>query len=106
MANRALLAKVARATTQRRELGNAEYLKPVYISAPKITSSELAVLCAGVKVTRLTKSRTVTKKLIYGREVITSEREVSSAQYARGARKAKGAGTCERRLWIGKPPRI
>ena len=82
MANRALQAKVVRATTQRRELGNAEYLKPVYVSAPKITSAELAVLCAGVKVTRCERS---------GHQSGTWR---------------KRSGTCERRLWIGKPPRI
>jgi len=82
MANRALQAKVERATTQRRELGNAEYLKPDYISAPKITSAELAVLCAGVKVTR-----------------------VERTGYKSGTWN-KRPGTCERRLWIGKPPRI
>ena len=82
MANRALLAKVARATTQRRELGNAEYLKPAYISAPKITREELATLCAGVKVTR-----------------------VELTGHKSGTWR-KRAGTCERRLWIGKPPRI
>jgi hypothetical protein len=86
MANRALLAKVERATTQKRELGNAEYLKPDYISAPKITSAELIELCRGVKVTKIVPTK---------------------CMYARGARTwNKRAGTCERRLWIGKPPRI
>lgn len=53
MANRALLAKAARAVTQRRELGNAEYLKPFYVSAPRIARSELATLCEGVAVRRV-----------------------------------------------------
>jgi len=82
MANRAIAAKAARATTQRRELGNAEYLKPAYISAPKITREELNRLCAGVVVTR-----------------------VERKGYKSGTWR-KRAGTCERRLWIGKPPRI
>jgi len=82
MANRAIAAKAARATTQRRELGNAEYLKPAYISAPKITSAELIELCRGVVVTR-----------------------VERTGYKTGTWN-KRAGTCERRLWIGKPPRI
>lgn len=53
MANRALLAKAARAVEQRRELGNAEYLKPAYVSAFRISRNELAQLCDGVMVTKV-----------------------------------------------------
>lgn len=78
MANRAMALKVERARNQRIELGNQEYFKPDYILAPKITHEELARLCDGVKVKRC---------------------EVG---YARGSRKPKGAGVCERSHWIGK----
>lgn len=50
MANRAMAAKVERARLQRIELGNAEYLKPMYVGSVKMDRQELATLCAGVAV--------------------------------------------------------
>ena len=83
MANRSIQAKVERSAKESRELYAYDYLK---YDAPKITSAELTELCRGVKVTKVVPTK---------------------CMYARGARTwRKRAGTCERRLWIGKPPRI
>jgi hypothetical protein len=104
MANRSMQAKVERSATQTRELTAYDYLK---YQGPKITSAELAELCENVPVKRCNKNRVVVKKLIYGREVITSRKVVSNVTYAWNARTfGKRGGTCERALWIGKPPRI
>jgi hypothetical protein len=84
MANRAIQAKVERAITQRRVAGNAEYLKSDYISAPKITSAEVARLVAAAPLVH----------------VVTCPPGYATSTWR------KHAGCCERRLWIGKPPRI
>jgi hypothetical protein len=79
MANRSIQAKVERSAKESRELYAYDYLK---YDAPKITSAELTELCRGVKVTRVAKTGWQSRTF------------------------GKRAGTCERRLWIGKPPRI
>lgn len=76
VANRALLAKAARAVEQRRELGNAEYFKPAYVSAFRISRNELARLCDGVMVTKV------------------------EPGVARGLQRGRRAGVCGRRLWL------
>jgi len=104
MANRSIQAKVERSAKETRELYAYDYLK---YEGAKINSAELARLCEGHTVQRCNTNRIVTKKLVYGREVITSRKVVSNVSYAWNARTfGKRAGTCERALWIGKPPRI
>jgi len=108
MANRVLLAKVERASTQRRELGAVESGKDFYLYAhhyeKPVTRDELAALCVGVKVKRFSDVKVRTASLIVDGKTISADRIESVARKSGTWRKR--SGTCERRLWIGKPPRI
>lgn len=104
MANRAIQAKVEKSAKESRELYAYDYLK---YEGAKITSAELSRMCEGVKVQRLTTKKKVVSRLVYDRKVHEVTRLVSVNVGKWNARTwNKRAGTCERRLWIGKPPRI
>jgi hypothetical protein len=104
MANRSIQAKVERSAKETRELYAYDYLK---YEGVKVTSADLARMCEGVKVKRVNTNRVVAKSIWVGKQLITSRRVVSNVGYAWNARTfQKRSGTCERALWIGKPPRI
>ena len=106
MANRSMALKVERARTQAITLGIQEATKSDYLLAPKITSEELARLCENVPVKRLTGNVIVTRRVIVNGKAITVKDTVSTATYARGARKSKGANVCARSDWLGRVPAV